>query len=424
MKKKVLIITLSFPYPLTHGGAIAQYYFLEGLRDQFDFSICTIVNTQEELESIERFKRDLPGVKVFYVNNIPVRPPVVKASFKVRAARAVYGQYQKWKSRGQQVEKASSKAGMIHDDFLLPGMINISYVFPSAFVDLIHQVIETEGIEYVQSELYESLSALKALPEGVKKIFVHHELRYKRLETSQGSSSLSRGFTNYVIENIRTFEINSLKSLDKVVVFNSKDQEELATHLDNVVLSPFGVPGSLIFKKAVSNKFDRFIFIGKEAHTPNADGLFWFLDTIYVPSAGKIDFPIYIIGEWSEATIAKYAACGKINFTGKVDVLDDYYENSIMLVPILAGSGLRTKILHAFANKMPVFSTALGGEDLIGHAEDHMELFASEADFMQLYHEYCGHNEKITELALKGYAYFEKRFDSSRLIGMRREVYD
>ena len=72
-----------------------------------------------------------------------------------------------------------------------------------------------------------------------------------------------------------------------------------------------------------------------------------------------------IIGKWSENTVSEIE--GKydgVKFLGYVEVLPVAIINTVMIVPILIGSGIRMKILEACATGVPVVSTTIGAEGL------------------------------------------------------------
>ena len=58
MKPKILLITLNSCYPLFHGGAVAQYYFIDGLKDRVQFVLCTEVKTEKEVKEGSRVLRN------------------------------------------------------------------------------------------------------------------------------------------------------------------------------------------------------------------------------------------------------------------------------------------------------------------------------------------------------------------------------
>ena len=67
--QKVLLVSLNSSYPLVHGGAIAQYYFIDGLKNDIEFILCTQVNSQNELKNIKLLQEKQPNLKIYYYNN-------------------------------------------------------------------------------------------------------------------------------------------------------------------------------------------------------------------------------------------------------------------------------------------------------------------------------------------------------------------
>lgn len=53
-----------------------------------------------------------------------------------------------------------------------------------------------------------------------------------------------------------------------------------------------------------------------------------------------------------------------VRFLGYVEVLSDALKDSIMIVPITIGSGIRMKILEACSNGIPFVSTTVGAEGI------------------------------------------------------------
>jgi glycosyltransferase involved in cell wall biosynthesis len=118
--------------------------------------------------------------------------------------------------------------------------------------------------------------------------------------------------------------------------------------------------------KTVEFKFSNCItFLGGESHFPNKDGIEWFIHGCW-PKI-KISNPslkLLIIGKWSEDTINKYGKDSTIEFSGFVDDLASILENSIFIVPIRIGSGVRMKIIEAINHNCPIISTSVGIEGL------------------------------------------------------------
>ena len=414
-KQKVLLVSLNPCFPLVHGGAIAQYFFMDGLKNEVEFIFCTQVNYQSEYEHIRLLQEKQPDIKIYYVNKIQKQPKPgnIILTFLSKLER-------KMKRVVKRLITGEEKTIISTDDFLI--LTQLEDVYDADFIELIHQVIVDEDIKTVQLDFYETLNLVFSIPENIKKIFVHHELRFKRLKLAFDKSKLSAAYKNFIINKVELHEKFCLQKMDSVIVFNDCDAGLLMNDCQNLVVSPFCIPDELISKKDVSSVFSRFLFVGGKNHLPNLLGLSWFLDEVFVPNLHKIHLPIYIVGNWCNEFIDKYKVYAQIVFCGMVKSIEPYFENSIFLNPILTGSGIRAKVLHAYANKVPVISTRFGAEGCFSECEkSHLILFDSASEFLSEIYNF--NNEHLRQVALNGFSYYNKRFDKEELLKKRLAVY-
>lgn len=403
-KPKILLVSQWQPYPLHCGGALAQYYFIDGLKNEFKFVLCTIAHDLKEKETIERLQEKNPELRIYYVEQF--RREKKNTWGKMKAAL-------KSLHRGKTTTSVSAV-----DDFKDPYFAHVDHAFSQKFIDLINEIIIKEKITKVQFDFYDTIDICYALPKDVEKIFVHHEVRFKRLQLAAAESGCSDAYKNYLIGKTAAFERACLGEMDKVVVFNEDDAKELEPFCKKVIVSPFAIPDELIFDLKHDNVYSRLLFCGGEGHTPNALGLKWFLDEIYVPNHDKINLPLYITGVWSAAFKEQYKACDKVVFCGLVESLATYFEDSIFVNPILTGAGIRTKVLHAMANRVPVMSTRFGAEGCYSAEENsHIAFFDSAEEFLN-----CFNNCDFKSLAEKGCQYYNRAFNKEKLLGIRKKI--
>lgn len=409
--KKVLLISYNSCYPLNHGGAIAQYYFIDGLKAQFQFVLCTEINSETELKQLEVLKQKQPTLKIYSLNSFQ-RVSKTHTGKKFRHyIKSILSNFQLKKNPNLNILPNS-------DDFADSYFEHVDNKHTERFVKFLNEIIIKEDIEQVQLEFYNTIDLCFAIPKNIRKIFIHHELRFKRMQLAFERSPLSYNYKHYLIDKTEIFERSCLKVMDDVVVFNENDAVLLRKDCKSIKVSPFGIPDELVFKKNVSSTFDKFIFIGGEGHTPNLLGLTWFLDEIYVPNMNQIDYPIWIIGDWSDNLKNKYKIHPEIVFCGVVDSIEPYFEKSIFINSILTGAGLRTKVLHAFVNSVPVLSTRFGAEGCyFEEVKDHIGFFDSSEEFIELIT-----NNKFVQLGEAGFNYYNKYFDKENLLKIRKKI--
>jgi glycosyltransferase involved in cell wall biosynthesis len=106
----------------------------------------------------------------------------------------------------------------------------------------------------------------------------------------------------------------------------------------------------------------RLLFVGDLAYVPNVDAAVRLCDEILpaVPSATAT-----IVGARPSAAVRALAGRPGVRVHADVESVTPYYAAAdVVVVPLAAGSGSRTKIVEAFAHRVPVVSTAVGASGL------------------------------------------------------------
>ena len=101
----------------------------------------------------------------------------------------------------------------------------------------------------------------------------------------------------------------------------------------------------------------------------------------------------------------------RIELTGEVDdAVQELAKAQVAVVPLLAGSGTRLKILEAWAAGTAVVSTTVGAEGLPATNEEHLLLADDPADFAKAVSRLLGCKEKRDSLGMAGRLLMEKEF--------------
>ena len=404
--KKVLLITKTPCYPLHSGGALAQYYFIDGLKDSVQFVLCTEAVNQKEVDDLEELKKIQPSLKVYYSRSFSMHASLTfKQKVRSRISKMLF-------------KKPVLTADINTDDFRDDYFEHVDHVPNRAFVELINEVIDKEKIDLLQFDFYDTIDLCFAVPQKIRKIFICHEVRFKRLKLAFETSKQPAEYKNYLIDKTELFERNCIRQMDEVVVFNEDDAKLLKDDCRSITVSPFGIPDEVIFTNDFSNQYKRLLFVGGESHTPNKLGLMWFLDEIFIPNISETQLPLYVVGSWSEEVVNRYIAYSNIVFTGKVVSVESWFEASILVNPIKTGAGIRTKILQAFANKVPVLSTHFGAEGCFTeNNKEHLALFENGNDFIKLLK-----TTDFKRIASAGYEYYNQEFNKEKLLSIRKNI--
>ncbi len=341
----IVIITIILPYPLNSGGAQAQYNMIDSLRHKHNITLVFPENGMNSLSAMAELQHRWPEV-----NFRPYR--------FVRQLMNVGFLFSKIK---RAVKKTFFKNS---DRFMVEWMLTpYGYPVDDRFARFVKNVVEENSADVVQVEFYPYLNFVHKLPCGVRKVFIHHEIRYIRNRRLLAGVKMLPREIEYM-EQISRQEIDDLNCYDTIVTLTAVDRDELqsAGVTVPITVSPASVNACLMDYSGWNGKIT---FLGGYGHTPNQEGVDWFVNSVLpLVDWGKYpDASVQIVGGGWPVSYNSDAPV-KIECKGFVEDLTSVAKGSIMIVPILSGSGMRMKILEAAAMGLPIITTSVGVEGL------------------------------------------------------------
>lgn len=351
---KVLFVVPFLPYPLISGGHQAIFNGLLAAAEAQAEIYLTYPNKDDDEESRKELAQKLDGkihilpfqmsvnrkgdkmLDLIYRLKYSVKK-LIKGEVGARTVPSPYGQW-----LDQMMPKAE------------------------AYCQFINGLVEQYSIDIVQCEMLETLAFVLTLPKGVKKYFVHHELGFVRKgqhpfitgEPLAGSAQLA---INQLIE------IDLLNRFDTVITLSETDSQKLRdAGVTTQIHSSFATIDHIPDTDLKTTGNTTLSFVGPEWHPSNKSGILWFLNTCWerLLSANP-EYRLQIIGRWTEETRREICANYRnVQFPGYVDDLAATVKNTIMIVPITIGSGIRMKILEAGLIGVPVVTTTIGVEGI------------------------------------------------------------
>jgi len=122
------------------------------------------------------------------------------------------------------------------------------------------------------------------------------------------------------------------------------------------------------------------LFLGGMHWPPNLQGVRWFIQNVFPVLQVQIpDVHLYVVGKSPPTNLVSIPG---VEFTGYQENAQPYWEQSrVFIVPLLAGGGMRVKILDAWAHGIPVVATSIGAEGINYHNRDDILIADSPEDF-------------------------------------------
>lgn len=351
--KKVLVVAPFLPYPFLSGGHQAIYNGLMAIPDNVEIYL-TYPSYPWESDAEH-------GLLTQLNKNVTLLP------FKLDQ-----------NSRGEKILDRIYKIKYlikraIKGEKAIPGKQSpyemwLNQLMPKSetFIKHINRAIDQYAIDIVQCEMLESLSLVLSFPQKVKTIFVHHELGFIR--KSQHPFLLEEPLAgNAHVEINRIIEVNLLNRYNQIITLSSIDTKKLQdAGVDVPIHTSFAIVNTPLRDYHESTTNGYLSFVGPEWHPSNKEGLLWFLSNCWEDLLlSNKDYSLRVIGNWTEDTkriiSSRYQ---KVEFMGYVEDLENAIKDTIMIVPITIGSGIRMKILEACMIGVPVVTTSIGKEGL------------------------------------------------------------
>jgi GT2 family glycosyltransferase len=320
------------PYPIlpaVHGGGVFMYQTLRELARLAEVHVVALLDYPHQL-----------------AENEPLRDLCASAEFLVR------------------MEGRSSYMGSI-----VPHAVR---EFQNDDLDwLIHRQIYTRKIDVLQLE-YTPLAQYIGAYRRIAGILFEHDIYFQSIARGLGRV-LGVGKLTARFEYLRAlrYELRMLPRCDRVQVCTLENKEYLASFLPRIRGKlqeglRAGIDTARYNPVRPPPEPDTMLFLGGFRHSPNAIAVEWFARKV-MPHilAARPNARLIVIGSDPPPPHAFADLGGAMEILGFVDnIRDALARYAVFVCPILNGSGVRVKLLEAFAAGIPTVSTYIGAEGL------------------------------------------------------------
>jgi len=193
-------------------------------------------------------------------------------------------------------------------------------------------------------------------------------------------------FAKKEAEKMKPYEAKTLPEFDLVAAISPVDRDifgEMTKEKANLISVTAGVDIENIKPSGNPPVAGEVAFVGTFDWQPNVDGALWMIDEVWGGVLRKVpDAHLYLVGRKPPPYLEKKAS-DSVTLTGWVESVDEYVGRaSCIAVPLWIGSGMRLKILEAFAHGKAVVSTSLGAEGIEVVDGEHILIADTPGDFI------------------------------------------
>jgi GT2 family glycosyltransferase len=217
------------------------------------------------------------------------------------------------------------------------------------------------------------------------------------------------------------YELSILPRFDRIQICSPENRDYLISFLPDLRNklddNRAGIATSRYDFHPDGREPETMLFLGSFRHLPNQEALDWFTRKA-LPSVLKRSpaARLVIVGAEPPPRHSLPGLPGNIELRGYVeDVREPLARYAVFVCPILSGSGMRVKLLEAFAAGIPVVSTRLGAEGLTATDGEICALADDPAEFADKILELFANAEKARALAERARAHVVKTRDMAVL---------
>lgn len=229
---------------------------------------------------------------------------------------------------------------------------------------LIHRQILTRRIDVVQLD-YTALAQYACEFHHIAQALFEHDVYFQSV--ARGCSSFNAAY-----EYLRAlrYELRALRRFDRIQMCSQENRDYLLSFAPGLASrTEVGVRAAVDVSRyefrASGREPGTILFIGSFRHKPNIAALEWFVRTV-LPRvrAARPDARLVVVGS-DPPPLHTFGSAQGLELRGFVeDIREPLSRYAALVCPILTGSGVRVKLLEAFASGIPAISTRLGAEGI------------------------------------------------------------
>ncbi len=237
---------------------------------------------------------------------------------------------------------------------------------------LLHRQIYIRKIDVVQLE-YTALAQYGCAFHRIACALFEHDVYFqsiaRTLPQMRGAVTKLKAAFEYL--RALRYELTTLRRFDRIQVCSSANKDCLASfapplkdRIDDGLRA--GIDTSAYEFQLHGREPRTMLFLGSFRHLPNQHALTWFINQALPKVLERCpDARLVIVGSDPPPRHSLPAFGANIEIRGFVeDIRDPLGRYAVFVCPVLSGSGMRVKLLEAFASGIPVVSTRIGAEGL------------------------------------------------------------
>jgi len=193
-----------------------------------------------------------------------------------------------------------------------------------------------------------------------------------------------------------------------------------------IICIPIGID---VTKKINVNKnnieFPSLFHIGAMDWMPNIEAVKWFLNNVWSEINKKFpNIKFYVAGRNTPEWLLNINQ-PNVEVVGEVENADEFIQSkSIMIVPLLSGSGMRVKIIEGMMLGKTIISSNIGAESIIYKNQENIIIADSPKEFIEAISKCITNKQFCLDIGKNAKLNAEQNYDNNRLNNRLIEFYE
>lgn len=392
----ILMLSNKMPYPPKDGGSIATLSIAKSLSELGHKVTLLVMNTSKHYFSID----DVPQLlseKIEFIG--------IDVNTDIRPLDAVKNLF--FSSLPYNAQRFITKA---FDEKLKEILIQRSF-------DVIHLEGPYLG-PYIRTIRKHSKALVSMRPQNVE-----HEIWQRTAAQSRG---LKKWYISNLARRVRRFEVSMLNNYDVMVPITKRDGDlfvKLGCKIPMHV-TPTGIDAETFLPDYDNIDYPSLFHLGALDWPPNQEGLKWFFANVWPGILKEFpDLKFYLAGRNAPPYFSKLDEPNVV-FLGEVENAQDFIRSkSVMIVPLLSGSGMRIKIIEGMALGKAIVTTSIGREGIdTTHGKD-MMVADSPEEFFNAVRYLLSDKQNVLEMGRQAVEFIRHHYDNRNIMASLVEFY-
>ncbi len=315
-------------------------------------------------------------------------------------------------------------------NFLKGKSYHIARFISEDFKQTLIRILQTETFDVIHLEgLYLSpyVDVIRKYSEA-KIVMRSHNVEHIIWEqiAELTGNGIKRFYLKHLAKTMKKYELSHQNSYDGMVCITQSNMEYFREQGCRIPLTsiPFGIemPDTV---DDVHEEPNSLFHIGSMNWMPNAEGIRWFLENTWEELHKQLpDVKLYLAGRHMPAWL-RNSSYPNVIVEGEVaDAMQFVCSKSIMIVPLLSGSGIRVKIIEAMSAGKAVVTTKIGAEGIEYTDNENILIANTPNEFITQIQRLVNDKDLCSSVGENAKNLIFNEYNTSKLIGQLLDFYN